>query len=331
MALTTDLISFTFRKRSATIKDAVFNEVTFLNWLKAKARVTSDGGTTMIRPLRHTRNTTVQAFTGTDLLDTTIQQVHTSAEFNWRFYAATVGITIEEMAKNSGKAQVVRLLDAREKDVKLSFQTQLETDLFDTTPGAKSLDCIADAVADDPTSNPSRANYGGIDRANTFWRNKYQVDVDSTLSASSTWAFSTKGISYMRTMYRKCSMGPNMDTPDLMIGTGDVYDAYEAEVPQHMRIRTKEPDVDFGFPNLRFKKAEFIYSDALTGDNTTGHRIYFLNSSTWEMPVHKDWDFKMEPFQRPINQPVMSAMVIAALNAFCLNPVRNGVLLGNKV
>lgn len=334
MPIPSDLVAFTFSNKTGDISDAVFNELTLYATLRTNGHVILDGGTKIERSLEFAKNTTAQFMQGADVVNTTIENVHTHGSWDYRQMTGTVGITAQEEIQNSGKSKVVDLLDARKQNLITSLQDTLETASFATPPGvgSVSLEGLQEAVADNPTTNPTRANYGGIPRSNTFWRNKYQVDLDSSLSATSLFAFIDRGLEFMRKGYRKASKGENVDNPNLIVWTEEIDAAYEAEVAPKLQLRMAElKGGDPGTSGLMFKKAKITYSAANVGGNTNGHRMYMLNTKYFYMVSHRDKNFVMGPFQEPVNQTVRTGKVIWFGNLICTNPIRQLVVRGFTV
>lgn len=335
MPLTSELISFTFNNKSSEISDATFSEFVLFEKLKANAAVTLDGGNLIDRPVEYAANSTVQAISGYDVVDTSAQTVFSQGQWDWREYVGTVSISATEQAKNNGKEAVVRLIDARKDNLSKSIRNKITTDLFAAQPAAGSIaiENLLEAIATNPATNPSRANYGAIDRvANTFWRNKYQVDVDSTLSATSLFSFAASGMDYLRIGYRKASRGPSVDTPDLHMVTPELYTAYENEMSPQLQIAAKSPNSgDIGFGMLKFMGAPVYWDAGLTGTNAAGHKWYMFNTKYWELVTHPDWNFKMGAFQEPVNQTVLTAKVVWQGNLICKNPKFQLVIAGFQV
>lgn len=339
MPLTTELVSLTMRHRESAIADAIFTGVPAFNLIKAVNPLNLQGGTTIITQLEYAKNGTVAAFSGTDVIDTTKQTVFTSAEWDWRYVAGTVTITVEEKAKNNGPEQVVDLLRGKERNLVSSFQDKMETYLFAAQPasGSKDPNSLTELVDVDPTGDPPRANVGGIttaSSANTWWRNRtVPLDVDTTVSVGGTYDFATNAQTYMRRMWNACSQSGGMEEPDLVVTTQEVYEAYEAMFPPQLVLTVESRNkADLGFRAFEFKGAPMIFSKTLTGGTgTTANKLYMLNRRHLRLVTHTDWNFKMGDFIEPSNQAAMTAKMIWSGNFVCTNRLRQGVIEGFTV
>ena len=61
------------------LNDAIFNFIPFLNWLKQKTQVVKQGGASVLVPLMFGKNSTFKAYSGTEQIDTTVQEGITMA------------------------------------------------------------------------------------------------------------------------------------------------------------------------------------------------------------------------------------------------------------
>src|SRR3990167_8353069 len=221
MALDSDVIAFTFNQKRKEVMDAIFDEFAFFKALKAKSSVSLEGGNQIDRAIEFKKNATGEWISGADTIDTSIQRVHTRALWDWRELVNTVGVTATELAQNSGKEAIIRLVDERKANAIQSLKDDFSTAIFAglVDAGSKQLETLGEAVANDPTANPTRGNYGAISRlvsgGTIQWRNKNQVDIDSTLTATSLFSFAARGIELMTKGWNKVSTGPGVNEPNV--------------------------------------------------------------------------------------------------------------------
>src|SRR5258708_5664601 len=89
----TSLLATTLPAHSRQMADNIFTAVPLLAFLALKNRITEDGGSTLVRPVMYSKNSTAKSYAADDVLDTTIQDPFTAAQWQWRQYAASVSVT----------------------------------------------------------------------------------------------------------------------------------------------------------------------------------------------------------------------------------------------
>ena len=96
--------------------DNIFDTYPFLSWLNGKlgtamrgesVKRMEDGGESIVEHLLYGLNSTVKSYSGSEVLDTTLQEGMTIARFNWKQYAVTVGITGLERRSNSCETSLI--------------------------------------------------------------------------------------------------------------------------------------------------------------------------------------------------------------------------------
>src|SRR5690348_9294602 len=89
----TSLIATTLSNSAKDLADNVHKAIPLLAWLGIKKKITEDGGATIIRPVVYASNSTAGFYASDDVLDTTIQDNFTAAQFQWRQAAASISVT----------------------------------------------------------------------------------------------------------------------------------------------------------------------------------------------------------------------------------------------
>lgn len=308
--LTTTLADF-----SKTMSDNIFDVNPLLSWLNGKLGVAMrgktvkrivNGGESIVEHLLYEQNSTVDSYSGAQVIDTTLQEGHTIARYNWKQYAGTVGITGLEKRSNMGESQLINLLSAKVQQLELSMRDRMSRDAFSdgTGNGGKNLTGLSLIV-------DSAGTVGGLSATTfTWWA--------STETASGS--FATQGINDMRTIYNTLSLGN--DKPDLIVTTQTVFEYYEKALQPQERF-TSNSVADAGFMNLTFKNTPIVFDR----DCNSGV-MYFLNSKYLNFVVHKDADMATSPFVEPENQDVTTSKVIWQGNLTTNNRRRLGKLTG---
>ena len=226
--------------------------------------------------------------------------------YNWKQYAASIGITGLEKRSNQGEAQMIRLLEAKATQAEMSLRDKMSRDAFSdgTDNSSKALTGLEAIVSTTTT-------LGGLAPATFDWWK-------STVTASGS--FAAQGISDMRTLYNTLSYGN--DRPDFIVTDQNVFEYYEAALqPQERYVNTKAADA--GFMNLTFKGIPITFDRDCTAGN-----MYFLNSRYMTFTTHRDADFSTGEFIIPVGQDVSTALILFQGNMTTNNRRMMGKLTG---
>jgi hypothetical protein len=140
------LLSSTLHKVLGTgaFADNVFSADPFLSWMRSGERVkVIDGGERIRVPILYEKSSAGGYYSGYDLLDTTAQEGHTTAFFNWKQIAYSVSVSGLELRSNSGSKEKIN-------DVQDAKITQAAKSLSDTVATGVYSDGTASGVCRDP-------------------------------------------------------------------------------------------------------------------------------------------------------------------------------------
>lgn len=310
------LLSTTLRNYSRQLRDNIFNKFPFLNWLMSKGRVQhEDGGTYIMEHLLYGKNDTVAAYSGYEQLNVTPQDGITMAQYNWREYGGTVSISRVEKRKNSGKARLLSLLDAKVKQAELSIRDKITSDLFANISSSPSK--AIDGIFLHASNSPSTTTLGGVSGVTyTWWRNQ----------AQSVGAYANNLETYMRTLFNSCSAGGG-DFPDAVLCSQTAHEYYESLGTGGKRFVNEQKSMDLGFQVLMYKGADLFWDAGMASNvPSTGESIILLNSEAVRFVIDKESDFITTDFIEPENQTAYVAKVLAMLNLTCNNRRKLGLL-----
>jgi len=315
-------LTTTLAEYGRTLHDNIFDDVPLLSYLNGKLgkalagrgpdsqiKKVLNGGERIIEPLLYGRNSTVDSYSGSEMLDTTLQDGITNAAYDWAQYSVAIGIEGIQKRNNKGRHALVNLLQAKTTQAEMTIQERLNSDAYKDGTGNNSKNILGLGGHISAT-----ATTGGLAPAtHTWWKSEVTASVG---------AFATYGISKMRTMTNTLTIG-NI-SPDMIVTTQDVYEAFENELTDQRRY-TDSKVGDVGFENLVFKNQPIIFDR----DCTSGF-MYFLNRRYMKWVVHAEADLKMaDPgFQTPIGQDVSTALILFQGNMTVNNRRRLGVLTG---
>lgn len=311
-----EIFTSTLESRTRKLADNVSDNNALLAKLKTKGKVRPiTGGSKILEELEYGEGDMVW-YSGYDTINYTPKQLFTAAEYAIKLAAVPVAVSGEDMLKNSGKPQVLELMEKRIQNAEKTMANQLSAALYGdgTAANGKSIGGLKLLVADDPTTG----TVGNINRAtagNEFWRNQAATVNDITPANI---------VQAMDEMYLKCSRGT--DKPDLIIVDDKLYSIYEQALQPQQRFSNPKL-ADAGFTNLKFKGADVIF-DGGQGGHCPANRMYFLNTDYLYLRPHKDRNMKVIGGDRlAINQDAMYRIIGWAGNMTMSNASLQGVLI----
>lgn len=310
------LVATTLRNRRKSLADTVSNHNALL-WLmdkKGQIKEVAQGGRTIFEPLIHGSNSSVQFYDGYDTFTppTVGQEAIDGAEYNWKQLGGFVAISGREAVINSGKAQVIDLVEARIKQLQANLKNSASTSLYSDGTGSsgKEFGGLRLLVADDPTA---AGTVGGINQVTfPFWRNQFSA-------AAATTKSSVKG--RMNSMYLQTLRGK--DHTDLILCDDDFYTYYEESLQDAARF-TDSKMADAGFNSLKYKGANVVYDDACPDKH-----MYFLNTDSLAFRYAPNRWFEVGDERPVLNADYSVTPVWVMGNLTTNNRALNGVIIGS--
>lgn len=259
-----DILATTIESRTKKIADNVTDNNVLLKKLSMKGKIkTFSGGSKILQELSFAENSNFGFYSGYDLLPVGVSDVLSAAEFDIKQAAVPVVISGLELLQNSGKEQMIDLLEARMAVAESTMKNGICASIYSdgTGSGGKEITGLDAAVPVDPTTG----TYGGIDRATwTFWRSQVasgNYDATSIQQAmNSMWASLIRGT----------------DRPDCIVMDNAMWEIYVASLQAQQRFHQAEVG-DLGFPSLKFMGTDVVLDGGI-GGNATTRTAYFLNS-----------------------------------------------------
>ncbi len=221
-----------------------------------------------------------------------------------------------DKAKNSGtKESVFNLAKSRIRVAEITLQNSVAAALFysSTENSGKSIGGLQFLIADLPTSG----TVGGIDRAaNTWWRNQYYDFSTQAVTASSTTIQNA-----LNTVYINATRG--RDKPDMIVGGTTYFQYYLASLQANQRFM-KDETAGAGFASLTFwgGMADVFFDP----NETTGTRLYLLNTDYLHFRPHTDWNFVTLDDKVSVNQDATVIPLYFKGNMTLSNAARQGVV-----
>lgn len=302
------------RKR---IADNVFKANPTAAFLLANDRVSLQGGGKHIEePLIYNTNNTAQAYRGYDRLNIAPTEELTMAKYNWRQVATSISISGLEELMNDGDEAIFNLLQQKIKIAEMSLN-EFFNEKIHASSATKDLarDFLGlDEIIEDVAAG-SQGTLGGINRQTfPWWANKY-ANPDIVDSGSSD----RKMTRFMINFYNEVTKG--LTTPDLIITTQQLYEHYERENHELLRLTASDRTMlDVGFTNQKFKNVTMMWDE-----HTQAGNMYWLNTAHLGIVLHKKRNFVMSAFKAPIDQDARVAQILLAGNMTCNNSRFQGV------
>lgn len=278
--------AITERKFIPKMVDNIFKSIPLMQRLEKKMKK-QDGGLTVVQPLNYAQATAVGWYSGAETLNNTDNDTISSAEFPWAQIYASISISRRDELRNSGEAQKVDFVKSKIQIAEKSLKDTVATGLYNAGSDAKAILGLRSFLS-------TSATYGGISQTTySFW----QANVDATTT--------TLSIGALQSQWSNCAI--NGEAPTLALCTTANYDRYYALLQPQQRFMDSE-SASAGFTSLMFNSIPVI-SDSKC---PSGYFV-FLNEDYLDLHVHKDENFRFEPFMKPINQNVRVAHIFAMM------------------
>lgn len=302
------LLSTTLSAVRRKFADNIFTRIPLFMWLKSKAKMTEDGGATLVVPLMYGKNSTAKSYSGYGIIDTTPQEGLSAAQYKWAQYAATITISgLEERIQNVGDKAVIKMLEAKIKQAEMSLRDKLDIDMWASAVTGTNINTLT-TIVDTTTS------IGDISKSSYSW---WQAQV--TASGS----FAARGLADMRNIYNNISnQSLSGGAPDFICADQNSYQYYEASLQPQLRFSDSKM-ADAGFENLKYKGATMTYDP-----NTPSGTMDFLSSDSIKLVTSKGTNFITTPFIKPTNQDAKTAQILWAGQLVSDNIRRLGKLTG---
>jgi hypothetical protein len=324
-----DIIATTIQSRNGVLADNLTNNNPLLDRLNRKGNVRPfSGGNVILEEIMYNDPTTDNSgsYSGYEAINISPDSPISAAQYSIKQYADSVSMSGLQMLQNSGKEQIIDLLEGRMKVSEARLLNRIQSDLWldGTGNGGKNITGLAAAVPDVPTSG----TYGGIDRATwAFWQSKKfsgVTDGGAAVSAANIQAYMTRlALSLVR----------GKDMPDLYVADANYYNLYVNSLQAIQRISSEggANGVGSGFPSLKFfgggMAADVVMAGGVGGTATANH-MWLLNTDYLYLRPHKDRNFVPIGGERQaVNQDAIVKLYGWAGNLTCSGSQFNGVLI----
>jgi len=308
-----EVVASTLPGYEKEFKDQVFNKHVLLDHYKANGGVVQKGGGATLRIPLMTSTGVSEWFSGTDTLDVSHVDTLDAAEVTWRNLNASIVFTLDDELENSGKEQVVDLIEAKIKQAELTIADSLNDALFNGT-GAEArprLVGLATAVG--------TGTYAGI-AGGTY--TDWQSYVEATATALT--------IAQMKVARNTINIGAGGSPVSIIVTTQTLFEKYESLLTptyyMNPAVESKEAKRigDVGFVYLQYAGSPVVFDPKCPSTN-----MFFLNTDNSKIYVHKDAFMDKTPRLSPVDQHV-SVQHIVVRATFGTNRRKSLGVLSNK-
>lgn len=313
-----EIVTTTLRNRSRKLADNVSNNNALLMRLRERGnRKPFSGGRNITQEIEYAENSTYKRYSGYETLDIQPSDVFTAAEYEIKQAAVAVSISGLEELQNSGREQMIDLLESRIKNAERTFMNNLSADIYSngTADGGKQIGGLQLIVADAGTGT-----VGGINSSTwTFWQNQFYDFSDESVTAGPSTIQTA-----MNTLFLECAR--NADRPDLIVAD-NTYFRYYWESLQAIQRVANDKMAAAGFENLKFMGADVVFDGGQGGSAPSAH-MFFLNTNYLFFRPHRDRDMvPLDPDRFAVNQDAMVKLIAFAGNMTCSNRALQGVIV----
>jgi hypothetical protein len=306
------------------IPDNKFDGIPLLEFLAKKGRVQFyDGGEIIQEPLMYAKEGGGGSYANYDILDTDPGENWTMAEYRRKGYYQSATISGQELRSRSDR-QIRDLAKQRVGHAVMRNKDDINSDLYldGTSNNQKAIGGLAAYIKENPAVDPTIAVGGLLGATNTWWRNYFKGAIGS---------FASNGINEFDVAWIQISRGRPSGIPDLIIGTPNAYQYFEAS--QHSKQQfymnaTQDKDLDPGFARLWYKGIPVVFDINCPADSGSKEKFLWINSRYLFLRVHPGANFKQDPWIRPSNQEAITSQNIWEGNLTMNNRRHQGILFG---
>jgi hypothetical protein len=305
MPISNELLSSTlFSIRDGEV-DELFQRVPFLDFAKKLGGIEyEDGGIKIQRPLAVSNHSTItQLATGYEPVSLAVSDVMQPALYDWSDFVAPIVITKKEELENSGEKAIVKIVEARMRNVMGLLRREINRQLVagDSTvlTSLGTLNGVATTTGfleqGAPTAAGQTNTVGGLARSLVPDGNGL---FNRIFNANNV--FGTDGIRGMHQIAAETSARAPMGEVKLVLASEAGYANYRRALFNQERY-IDEKQLNAGFMSLAFGNAAVVQDVFMPLNTATGANLqatmYFINFDGIKLVMHSDGDLVVSPFE----------------------------------
>jgi len=305
MPISNELLSSTlFSIRDGEV-DELFQRVPFLDFAKRLGGIEyEDGGIKIQRPLAVSNHSTItQLATGYEPVSLAVQDVMQPALYEWSDFVAPIVITKKEELENSGEKAIVKIVEARMRNVMGLLRREINRQLVAgdsaVLTSLGTLNGVATATGFLEQGAPTAAGQtnlvGGLARSLVPDGNGL---FNRIFNANNV--FGTDGIRGMHQIASETSARAPMGDIKLVLASEAGYANYRRAMFTQERY-IDEKQLNAGYMSLAFGNAAVVQDVFMPLNTATGANLqatmYFINFDGIKLVMHSDGDLVVSPFE----------------------------------
>ena len=330
MAISNDLLSSTlYAIRDAEV-DQLYRKTAFLDLVKSAGGIEyEDGGIKLQRPLSVVDHSTItQLATGYEPVSLAVSDVLKPAVYEWQDFVAPVVITKKEELENQGEKAIIKIVEARMKNVMGMFRRELNKQILAGTStvmsNMSSLNgfTLTTGFLEEGAATPAgQTNIVGGLAKNSLnvpgWFNSVKSCTAATINDDLT------------ELYQECNQFSPFGDVNAIIVNANLFASYKATLFERERYMSSDK-LDGGRLQLAFAGAVVEQDNEMPGNGggVNTYAGYMLNFEGIKMCFHSDGDFAVSPFEFISGTTARSAQVYLKAQLIADHLRGSGVLTG---
>jgi hypothetical protein len=332
MAISNDLLSSTlYAIRDAEV-DQLYRKTAFLDLVKSAGGIEyEDGGIKLQRPLTVVDHSTItQLATGYEPVSLAVSDVLKPAIYEWQDFVAPVVITKKEELENQGEKAIVKIVEARMKNVMAMFRRELNKQILAGTStvmnnmsSLNGFTLTTGFLEEGAATAAGQTNVVGGLAKNTLnvpgWFNSV-VALTGTVAALNN---------DMTELYQECNQFSPFGDVNAIIVNANLFASYKSSLFERERYMSSDK-LDGGRLQLAFAGAVVEQDNEMptNGGGANTYAGYMLNFQGIKMCFHSDGDFAVSPFEFISGTTARSAQVYLKAQLIADHLRGSGVLTG---
>jgi len=300
--------------------DQLFQKTAFLDHCKKSGGMEyEDGGIKIQRPLAISEHSSItQHSTGYEPTNLAVNDVMQPAIYGWADFSAPVLITKKEELENQSEKAIVKIVEARMRNVMGMFRRDINRQIL-AGVGGSSLSLLntlnGEYIAPPNTGFFEHGVADATGQQNTIGGvQKNVVDVTGWYNRffNAGGAFSTNGIRGMQQLYTETNSRAPDGQIDCVIMSESGFANYKRALFTQERW-VDEKALDGGRMALLFAGApceqDVAMPDATINNSNLAATAYLINFGGVKLITHKDADFSVSPFEHITGTTARAATV----------------------
>ena len=310
MAISNDLLSSTLYSIRDSEVDQLFRKTAFLDLVKSAGGIEyEDGGIKIQRPLSVVDHSTItQLATGYEPVSLAVSDILKPAVYDWSDFVAPIVITQKEELENQGEKAIVKILEARMKNVMGMLRRELNKQILAGTSATLSTMSslngftLTTGFLEEGAAAPATQTniVGGLQKSVLNVPGWYNSRLQSTGAANI--------VADLTAVYQEANQFSPFGDVRAIIVNPLTFASYKAALFDKERFMSADK-LDGGRLQLAFANAVVEQDNEMPTNGGGGNQYsaYLLNFEGIKMCIHSDADFALSPMEHVSGTTARSA------------------------